>query len=73
MKADLAVCETRDPKGLYKKARKGEIAEFTGISAPYEAPSAAELEVDTGTLSLGESVERLLAYVEANLGIAGRE
>ena len=73
VKADLAVCETRDPKGLYKKARKGEIAEFTGISAPYEAPSAAELEVDTGTLSLGESVERLLAYVEANFGIAGRE
>jgi len=73
VKADLAVCETRDPKGLYKKARKGEIAEFTGISAPYEAPSAAELEVDTGTLSLGESIECLLAYVESNFGTGERE
>ncbi|MEQ9139279.1 MAG: adenylyl-sulfate kinase [Thalassobaculum sp.] len=73
VKADLEVCETRDPKGLYKKARKGEISEFTGISAPYEAPVSAELEVDTGSLSLAESVERLLGYVEANFGLNGRE
>ena len=73
VKADLEVCETRDPKGLYKKARKGEISEFTGISAPYEAPVSAELEVDTGSLSLAESVERLLGYVEANFGLNGRD
>lgn len=73
VKADLEVCETRDPKGLYKKARKGEISEFTGISAPYEAPVSAELEVDTGTMSLAESVERLLGYVEANFGTNGRD
>lgn len=72
VKADLSVCEGRDPKGLYKKARTGEISEFTGISAPYEAPSAPELEVDTGILSLSESVERLLGYVEANFGLNGK-
>ena len=71
VKADLAICEGRDPKGLYKKARKGEIAEFTGISAPYEEPDSAELEVDTGELSLQESVARLLGYVEANFGNNG--
>src|SRR3546814_679124 len=71
VKADLEVCETRDPKGLYKKARTGEISEFTGISAPYEAPDSPDLEVDTGMLSLGESVERLLGYVEAHFGSNG--
>lgn len=70
--AGLAVCEERDPKGLYKKARRGEIAEFTGISAPYEAPEAPEVEVDTGTLSLGQSVEQLLGYVETNFGSNGK-
>ncbi|MEQ8586191.1 MAG: adenylyl-sulfate kinase [Thalassobaculaceae bacterium] len=64
--AGLEVCEERDPKGLYKKARKGEILEFTGISAPYEAPETPEVEVDTGTLTLSQSVEQLLGYVEAN-------
>ncbi|NQW12391.1 MAG: adenylyl-sulfate kinase [Alphaproteobacteria bacterium] len=68
VKADLAICEGRDPKGLYKKARTGEIAEFTGISAPYEEPDSPDLEVDTGALSLQESVARLLGYVEANFG-----
>ena len=43
----LEICEQRDPKGLYAKARTGEIAQFTGISAPYEAPAAAELTLDT--------------------------
>lgn len=47
VKADVATCEARDPKGLYKKARAGEIPEFTGISAPYEEPDAPELVVDT--------------------------
>jgi bifunctional enzyme CysN/CysC len=69
LKADLSVCETRDPKGLYEKARKGEIAEFTGISAPYEEPNGAELEVETGTQSLAESTEQLLQYVDANFAL----
>jgi bifunctional enzyme CysN/CysC len=62
--ADLAVCESRDPKGLYKRARAGEIAEFTGISAPYEAPESADLTVDTGKLGQAEALARLLDYVE---------
>ncbi|GAB4195434.1 MAG: adenylyl-sulfate kinase [Thalassobaculales bacterium] len=61
--ADLAVCETRDPKGLYRKARAGQIAEFTGISAPYEAPERPELIIDTGLLTVEQSLDRLLAYV----------
>ena len=53
--APLGVCETRDPKGLYKQARAGKIAEFTGISAPYEAPEHPDLRLCTGTQSLAES------------------
>jgi adenylylsulfate kinase len=56
---DLAVCEERDPKGLYARARRGEIAEFTGISAPYEAPEKPELSVNTGHRSLDECVEEI--------------
>jgi len=63
--ADLAVCEQRDTKGLYAKARAGEIKEFTGISSPYEAPEAPELRVDTGSQSLEQSVEQVLAYLGA--------
>ena len=54
----------RDPKGLYKKARAGQIPEFTGISAPYEAPERPELVLDTGALSVEESVATLLRYLE---------
>lgn len=61
--ADLEICETRDPKGLYKKARLGEIPEFTGISAPYEVPENCELVIDTSNHDVGESVEELLGYV----------
>jgi adenylylsulfate kinase len=64
--ADLTVCEERDTKGLYAKARAGEIKEFTGISSPYEAPEAPELLVDTGSQTLEESVAQVLAYLEAN-------
>jgi len=67
--ADLDTCEKRDPKGLYKKARSGEIAEFTGVSAPYEAPESAELTVDTDRLSIEESVARIIVYVEKNFVI----
>jgi adenylylsulfate kinase len=61
--ADLGVCEERDTKGLYAKARAGEIKEFTGISSPYEAPETPELRVDTGSQSLEESVAQVLAYL----------
>lgn len=60
VKCALEVCEERDPKGLYKKARAGEIPEFTGISAPYEEPLDAEIVVDTGALSLEESATAVL-------------
>lgn len=59
----LAVCEERDPKGMYKKARKGEIPSFTGISAPYEAPLSPEIRIDTSALSVAESVRILADYL----------
>jgi len=59
----LDICEQRDPKGLYQKARKGEIPEFTGISAPYEAPEAPEVYLNTGTQSVEECVETVVAYL----------
>lgn len=58
--ADLATCEGRDPKGLYRRAREDRLADFTGISTPYEAPQAAELVLDTGRLNEHESTEALL-------------
>ncbi|HEO71710.1 MAG TPA: adenylyl-sulfate kinase [Candidatus Hydrogenedentes bacterium] len=61
----LDVCEQRDPKGLYKKARAGEIKEFTGISAPYEEPLHPELIVDTGEEDLDTCVSRVIAMLEA--------
>ncbi|MCB9947411.1 MAG: adenylyl-sulfate kinase [Rhodospirillaceae bacterium] len=64
IKADLATCETRDPKGLYRKARAGEITDFTGISAPYEEPEAPELVVDTTGASIDECVSQIAAYLE---------
>lgn len=60
--APLAVCEQRDPKGLYAKARKNEIKEFTGISAPYEQPLHPEIELPTDQLSPQESVARIMDY-----------
>jgi adenylylsulfate kinase len=62
--ANLAVCEQRDTKGLYAKARAGEIKEFTGISSPYEAPEAPELRVTTGEQSLDDSVAQVMAELE---------
>jgi adenylylsulfate kinase len=61
--APIEVCEQRDPKGLYKKARAGQIPEFTGISAPYEAPLNAELEIKTGELSVDEAAHAILRYL----------
>ena len=59
----LEECERRDVKGLYKKARQGEIPNFTGISAPYEAPQHPELEVNTGSRSLTECVNQVINYL----------
>jgi bifunctional enzyme CysN/CysC len=64
VKADLATCERRDPKGLYQKARAGTIADFTGISAPYEPPLNPELVVDTDRLDIATAVAEVAAYVE---------
>ncbi|MES2880372.1 MAG: adenylyl-sulfate kinase [Pseudomonadota bacterium] len=60
---DLATCEARDPKGLYKQARSGTIAEFTGISAPYEPPEQPELVLDTSGEAIEASLQKLVAYV----------
>lgn len=59
----LAECERRDVKGLYAKARKGEIKEFTGVSAPFEAPERPDLSLDTSVLSVEQSVNRLLELI----------
>ncbi|MCR1835548.1 adenylyl-sulfate kinase [Oceanobacillus caeni] len=64
VKASLEACEKRDPKGLYKKARLGEIKNFTGIDAPYEAPREPEITLDTTKLSIEESVEVILTYLK---------
>ena len=64
--SDLDICESRDPKGLYKKARAGEIPEFTGISSPYEAPENPELSVDTGNSSIEACVEVVVQYLLDN-------
>jgi adenylyl-sulfate kinase len=63
--APIAECEKRDPKGLYVKARKGEIAQFTGISSPYEAPDRAEVIVRTDRETVEQAVDRILALLEA--------
>ena len=62
--ADIKVFENRDTKGLYKKARLGEIKEFTGISSPYEAPHNPEIVVDTGSLDLNAYVEKVINYLK---------
>jgi len=64
--APLATCETRDQKGLYKKARAGLLKEFTGIDAPYEPPANAELTVDTGRMTVLECVNGIVAYLKKN-------
>ncbi|HEV8391614.1 MAG TPA: adenylyl-sulfate kinase [Dongiaceae bacterium] len=66
IKASLATCEKRDPKGLYRRARTGEIAEFTGVTAPYEMPESPELTIDTDHLSVEQSVAAVLEYVDRN-------
>lgn len=69
VKADLEICERRDPKGLYRRARAGDIKEFTGISAPYESPLEPDLVVDTAARSIDQCVDQILAYVEKNIAL----
>ena len=59
----LSVCEQRDVKGLYKRARNGEVKNFTGISAPFEAPEHPALRLDTSRLTIGKSVDKLLGLI----------
>jgi sulfate adenylyltransferase len=67
IRVPLAVAEGRDVKGLYAKARRGEIQEFTGISSPYEDPGDADVIVDTDALTVDAAVELVLARLEAVL------
>ncbi|MEW6052265.1 MAG: adenylyl-sulfate kinase [Nitrospirota bacterium] len=64
LKCRLEVCESRDPKGMYRKARCGEIQNFTGVSDPYEPPENPEILLETDTLSVGESVARILHFLQ---------
>lgn len=64
--APLSVVEQRDPKGLYAKARAGEIKEFTGISAPYEAPPSPEIHIKTDEVDVKGAVEIVIKYLEEN-------
>lgn len=70
--APLSVLEDRDPKGLYKKARAGQIPEFTGISAPYEAPLNPEIHLDTSKLTVEECADAVIQYLEEK-GIISKE
>jgi len=63
--ADIAICEQRDVKGLYKRARAGEIKDFTGISSPYEEPVNPEINVDTGTQPIEKCVDEIIGLLRA--------
>jgi len=67
VKCDFSVCEKRDVKGLYSKARSGEIKDFTGIDSPYEEPVNPEFVIDTAENSIEESVEKIYKFIEARL------
>ncbi|MEK5442178.1 MULTISPECIES: adenylyl-sulfate kinase [unclassified Fredinandcohnia] len=64
VKCPITICENRDPKGLYKKARNGEISEFTGISSPYEEPYRPELILETDKLTISQSVGTIINYLK---------
>ncbi len=66
VQASLETCESRDPKGLYKKARAGEIPNFTGISAPYEAPENPEIVLDSDNKGIEELAREVIAWLKAN-------
>ncbi len=67
IKADIETCERRDPKGLYKKARAGEIKNFTGIDSPYEVPETPDLVLDTENQDIEQSVQALIEYIESEV------
>lgn len=67
IKCDLDTCEKRDPKGLYKKARTGEIKNFTGIDSPYEEPKTPDLIVDTGLQSIQQSLDLIIEFLESKI------
>jgi len=69
--APIELCEQRDVKGLYKKARAGEVKNFTGIDSPYEKPLHPDLVIETGNLSVDESIGRLLRFIEPRLAYRG--
>ena len=72
IKASVEVCERRDPKGLYARARSGELKEFTGVSAPYEAPEAPDLVVDTSANDIASCVAQVVVYADSKLSILGK-
>ncbi len=72
VQSGLATCERRDPKGHYRRARAGEIKDFTGVGAPYEVPEQPGIVIDTETQDVATCVEQLLAFVVANCGLEGR-
>lgn len=63
VQADIAECEKRDPKGLYRKARAGEISDFTGIDSPYEPPESPDMVIDTATCTIEECVSKMMDYI----------
>ena len=69
VQASVEECAKRDTKGLYEKAYKGEIKEFTGVSDPYEVPEHAELIVDTESETPEESAQKVIAFVEDKIGV----
>lgn len=66
----VEICEMRDPKGMYKKAKAGEIKEYTGVSAPYEEPENPDLIIDTHLLALEDSVEKVFRFIEERLSLS---
>ncbi|MGA3284168.1 MAG: adenylyl-sulfate kinase [Verrucomicrobiota bacterium] len=70
--APLSVCEARDPKGLYAKARRRQLKNFTGISAPYEPPLNPEIELHTDRLTVTEAVEKILRHLRKTCGVKTR-
>ncbi len=68
--APFEVCEQRDPKGLYSKARRGEVRQFTGLNSLYEKPISPELQIDTVGLNVEESVDQILGYLHSKTSIS---
>ena len=64
VKCPLEVCEERDPKGMYRKAREGKVKDFTGISAPYEEPLSPEITLESDKLSVEESAQKVINYLQ---------